>query len=79
MSSPQPENRPLPIAALVFGLFLVLLLSACAASNPTQGLVQVTIQADGKQVEINVPAGSTIQAALDSASITLGSLDRAAA
>jgi hypothetical protein len=54
----------------------IFLLAACAVPTPVQGLVKVTIAVDAKQVEVQAPAGSSVQTVLDSASITLTSLDR---
>jgi hypothetical protein len=52
-------------------------LSACApTATPAQGSLSITIKADGNQINIEVPAGSTVQLALDKAGLTLGSLDR---
>jgi len=54
----------------------IFMLSACTASSPTQGQVKITIIADGRQTDIQVPAGATVQSALDTAKITLSNLDR---
>jgi hypothetical protein len=63
----------LVILILITSIFL---LSGCNAAAPTQGLVKINITVDGHQVEDTVPAGATIQSALDSAKITLSNLDR---
>ncbi len=61
---------------LAAGLIGVLVLSACNVAATDQGTVKVEITVDGKQVEVQAPAGATIQSALDSASIHLSDLDR---
>ncbi len=50
--------------------------AGCAAPQVTQGLILVSLTADGKQIQIDMAAGSTVQNALDQAGISLGSLDR---
>ncbi len=59
-------------------LFLAaaLLLSACSASQATQALIQVELLADGQTVSLQMPAGSTVQQALDKAKLSLNALDR---
>ena len=52
------------------------LLAGCAAPQATQEQIQLQIEADGKQHGVTVPAGSTVQQALDAAQIELGALDR---
>jgi len=54
----------------------ILILSACNTSTATEGLVKITVAVDNRQVNTQVPAGATIQSALDSAGITLSNLDR---
>ncbi len=61
------------LTALISGL---LMLSACDAAATNQGSVKVSITVDGKLVDVQAPAGATIQSALDSASIQLSNLDR---
>lgn len=60
------------------GIVLVLVIFAAACSPPqaTQSFIQVEIAADGKNKTLQLPAGSTVQQALESAGISLGSLDR---
>jgi resuscitation-promoting factor RpfB len=74
------KRKPTLFSFLLFSclVWLVcgLLLSACTTSTPSQGVLSIAIKADGKQVSVDVPAGSTAQLALDKAGITLGSLDR---
>jgi hypothetical protein len=64
------------LACLIFLFAGAILLSSCSAPTPVKGLVKVTITVDSKQIEIQAPAGSSIQIVLDSASITLSNLDR---
>jgi hypothetical protein len=65
------------IRSLLLVCVSAILLAACSAtSTPVQGLVAVTVAVDGKQVNVQAPAGSSVQSALDSASVTLSSLDR---
>ena len=52
------------------------LLAGCTAPQATQEQIQLQIEADGKQHGVTVPAGSTVQQALDAAQIELGALDR---
>lgn len=55
----------------------VLALSGCAqAQQPTLATVSISIAVDGKQISQQVPAGTTVQTALQQAEITLDSLDR---
>lgn len=53
-----------------------LLMAACTSATPSQGFLGISILVDGKQISVEIPAGSTVQFALDKAGITLGSLDR---
>lgn len=66
--------KPLIILAVVIaGIFSI---TACSVSSTSQGSVKVSISVDGKQIEVQAPAGATIQNALDTASIQLSNLDR---
>jgi hypothetical protein len=61
---------------LALGLF-VFLLSACIPSKtPTQLAYAITIDADGKQTPLSVPAGTTVQLAVEKAGLTINPLDR---
>ena len=62
----------LPPLLLILAGWLV----SCTAPQATQPLLTVRVQADGQTQEVHLPAGSTVQQALDTAGITLGSLDR---
>ena len=50
--------------------------AACAAPQATQALIQVELAADGETINVNLPAGSTVQQALDRAGVGLDALDR---
>jgi hypothetical protein len=55
---------------------LFLLLTACVGPKATAGTIQVSIAVDGDRLEVNLPAGSTVQAAVEHAGIQMGELDR---
>ncbi|MCK5317740.1 MAG: hypothetical protein KAJ55_07485, partial [Anaerolineales bacterium] len=55
---------------------LILILSSCARPQATAGMIQVLIQVDDSIKAIEVPSGASVQQALDSAGVILGSLDR---
>jgi len=57
-------------------IFLSLILWGCTAPQVTQGLITATITADNKDIQIKIPPGSTVQEALKTAQITLGTMDR---
>ncbi|MBE0695368.1 MAG: G5 domain-containing protein [Anaerolineaceae bacterium] len=57
-------------------LLVFILLAGCAPIQTPQALIQVSIQVDGKQIALKLPAGSTAQTALDQGSIKLSNLDR---
>ncbi len=73
-----PLAQPGRLALLLAAAFLSasLLLAACTAPKATQALVQVEVAADGQTVKLQMPAGSTVQQALDKARLTLNALDR---
>ncbi len=67
--------RFIPIAWLVF--LLLLTLAACgAAPQATQSLIRVAVDVDGQAIPLQLPAGSTVQQALDRAGVSLNALDR---
>ncbi len=55
---------------------MILLLVACSPPQATQAMVSITIEADKQVIDIQLPAGSTVQQAIDRAGINLGPLDR---
>lgn len=63
------------VPALVVAAALVSL-AACAAPTSTPETIPVTILADGQTLTVEVPAGSSVQRALQEANITLNTLDR---
>ncbi len=67
-------SSPLLILAAV--MVVAAGLASCNVAATNQGSVNVSISVDGKQVEVQAPAGATVQSALDSASIQLSNLDR---
>ena len=68
---PKPTQNSL----LLFLSMFLLVLGACTQA-PGSGQIAVTVLADGKETEIAVDAGSTVQSALKSANIQVNSLDR---
>jgi len=54
----------------------VLMLSGCAQAQPTLANIRVSVAVDGKQIALQVPAGTTVQTALQQAAIDLNNLDR---
>lgn len=51
--------------------------ASCASPQATQALITVSLAADGEQIDLQIPAGSTAQQALDAAGLSLNALDRA--
>ncbi len=82
MSSPKFRVSLLELRFCWSALFLVGLmlmsfwLAGCSAPQATQASISVSILADGQTLEENIPAGSTVQQALNAANLELGSLDR---
>ena len=60
--------------AFLAGL-VVILLAACTSPQITQGVIQVSLNADGKTLHLSIPAGTTVQAAVTQAGLTVGNLD----
>ncbi len=77
-------GRHLPARTSLSSLLLILAaiilalagLTSCNVAATNQGSVLVSVSVDGKQVEVQAPAGATVQSALASASIQLSNLDR---
>jgi hypothetical protein len=57
-------------------VFLAVLLVACGRPQATAGSIDIEIEVDGQTQAVAVPAGSTVQQALEVAGITLAALDR---
>jgi hypothetical protein len=51
-------------------------LAGCSPPQATQATIQVKLTADDQSIELELPAGSTAEQALDHAGVTLGPLDR---
>lgn len=66
--------HPLLTKAVVFAVLL--LAAACSPPQATQAVIQVNIAADGQNIPLKLPAGSTVQQALESGKVTLGGMDR---
>jgi hypothetical protein len=62
--------------ALIALLLGCVLITACSPVQATLANIRITIDADGKQVALQVPSGTTTQVALQQAGVTLNSLDR---
>ena len=60
----------------ILATLLFLMVSACVSPKATAGTIVVSIVADGNLLEVNLPAGSTVQAAVELAGIHMGELDR---
>jgi Tol biopolymer transport system component len=73
-ASARRGTRGLFPAALLMALLL-----ACAcqpAPAESQPPITVSVLSDGETFQVSLPAGSTVQAALEAAGVSLGSLDR---
>lgn len=70
-----PNSPSLRLFCLLLGVS-ILFLAGCAAPQVTEGVVSVTITADGEQVSVDIPSGSTVDGALRAAGLILGALDR---
>lgn len=55
---------------------VAILLGGCATVPTQQTLVSIVINVDGKQIPVDIPPGSSVQTALDTAGITLDLLDK---
>ena len=63
-----------PLSLLLVLIFS--LLAACAAPQATQALINVQISVDGEERSVQLPSGSTVQQALESAGVQVNALDR---
>jgi hypothetical protein len=62
---------------LLLAAALTLLLAACAPVNETPAsTLNILVVADGKQIAVQTPAGSSVQSALEKAGVQLASMDR---
>lgn len=64
------------VRAVTLLLTIVLLMGCTSGQQATPDLVRIIVEADGKQVPVQVNSGTTVQMALQQAGITLGNLDR---
>jgi len=55
---------------------LILVLAACNPPETTQDLIDLTLIADGKIINLELPAGSTVQQVLNQVNLDLNPLDR---
>ena len=60
---------------VLLGVSIVLMVG-CAAPEVTEGLITVSISVDGEEINVAVPAGSTVDNALRAGGVLLDSLDR---
>jgi resuscitation-promoting factor RpfB len=73
----DPYTRHTYALACLVSLFWLLTLVGCSTPTQTvQEMVQVSLHVDGKQLALKLPAGSTVQSALDQGSVKLSNLDR---
>ena len=64
------------IGILLLSIVWVLGMAACSSPPATQAHIDVKITADGHDVSVQLPPGSTVQQALDVAGLSLGTMDR---
>lgn len=57
-------------------LLFCILIAGCTPPQATQALMNIEVMADGQSVDLQLPAGSNVQQALDEAGVALGKLDR---
>lgn len=65
------------IGILLLSIVWVLGMAACSSPPATQAHIDVKITADGHDISVQLPPGSTVQQALDVAGLSLGTMDRA--
>ncbi len=63
------------IAKFIYTVIGLVILASCSSPQATQASIQVYITADGKTLTVQLPAGSTVQQALDRAELSLNTLD----
>ena len=52
------------------------MIAGCASPQATQALIEIKLVADGEHIDLQMPAGSTVQQALDAAGLSQNALDR---
>jgi hypothetical protein len=70
------QKFPAAIGFLILLGASMILFAGCAAPQVTEGLISVEITADGTEIDVDVPAGSTVDGALRAGGIILETLDR---
>lgn len=68
--------HPSILKALGIGCGVLAFLLGCVAPQVRQGQIAVQVTADGKTVQVDIPAGSTAEDALSAAGVILNDLDR---
>jgi len=61
---------------LVIIVIASVVLTGCVSPQATQALITIELTADGETLSLDIPAGSTVQQALDAAHLELDALDR---
>ncbi len=61
---------------VILSIVAVLWLAGCVAQPAAPEMITVKIQADGQTLQAQLPAGSSVQQALDAVGLSLSSLDR---
>ncbi len=57
-------------------LLYCILIAGCSPPQATQALMNIKVSADEQSVDLQLPAGSNVQQALDETGVALGTLDR---
>ena len=74
-SKPKAKcNFPATIG--IWMMLLAFLIASCSVPKASQKQISINVNADGKTLTVQLPPDSTVQQALDTASLSLGSLDR---
>lgn len=66
----------IPGLLILFSIFGLMLTACTPQSNATQATIAVSLTVDGSTTQLQVPPGSSVQYALESAKVTLNELDR---
>ena len=65
-----------PATIGIWMMLLAFLIASCSVPKASQKQISINVNADGKTLTVQLPPDSTVQQALDTASLSLGSLDR---
>lgn len=76
LSFPLQKTHSVLAARLIICLLLLLLPAACNSPIRASDPLQVTLHVDGAEKTLTLPAGSTVQSAIQTAGITTSTLDR---